>query len=104
MSTICIPVYTIHVHTHLHIYARPHINLYTMIFLTIVYEGRWPILSLAVSSSNRQCTVSVLIIVELARGCKGGRYFEPYFFRGGDLNCRTFNSESSTLTTMLLIH
>ena len=29
-------------------------------------EGRWPVLSLADSSSHRQCTVSVLIIVELS--------------------------------------
>jgi len=30
--------------------------------------SRWPVLSLAVSSFHRQCTVNVLIITELARG------------------------------------
>ena len=41
------------------------------IFLASAYEGGWPVLSLAVSSSHRQCTVSVLIIAELARGAGG---------------------------------
>ena len=40
------------------------------IFLALAYEGAWPVLSLTVSSSHWQCTVSVLIIAELARGCK----------------------------------
>ena len=41
------------------------------IFLASAYEGGWPVLSLAVSSSHQQCTVSVLIIAELARGAGG---------------------------------
>src|SRR5688572_26057368 len=40
------------------------------IFLASVYEGGWPVLSLTVSSSHRQCSVSVLIIAELARWCR----------------------------------
>ena len=42
-----------------------------LIFLASAYEGGWPVLSLTVSSSHWQCTVSVLIIDELARGADG---------------------------------
>ena len=34
------------------------------ILLATAYEGRWPVPSLAVSSSHWQCTVSVVIITE----------------------------------------
>jgi len=37
------------------------------VFLALAYEGRWPVLSLAISSSHWQCTVSVLILAELAK-------------------------------------
>jgi len=40
------------------------------IFLASAYEGGWPVLSLTVSSAYWQCAISVLIIGELARGCK----------------------------------
>jgi len=34
--------------------------------LTLAYKGVWPVLSVHVSSSYQQCTVSVIIIAELA--------------------------------------
>jgi len=37
-------------------------SLSDFIFSVSAYEGRWPVFSLAVSSSHRQCTVGVLII------------------------------------------
>ena len=46
-------------------------NVSDFIFLPSAYEGIWPVLSLATSSSQWQCTVSVLIIAELARGAGG---------------------------------
>ena len=47
-----------------------------------------------ISSSNRQCMVSVLIITELANWCRND---ELNFIRGGDLNPE-LSIESSTLT------
>lgn len=42
-----------------------------IICLASAFEGRWPVASHAVSSSQWQCTVSVFIIYELARGADG---------------------------------
>ena len=41
------------------------------IFLASAYEGGWQVLSLTVSSSHWQCSVSVLVIAEFARGGGG---------------------------------
>jgi len=52
----------------------PHIDF---ICLASAYEGgRWPFLSLIVSSSHQQYTISVLIIAEWARGRKWDRNLE----------------------------
>jgi len=45
-----------------------------VVFLSWTYKGWWwPVLYLAVSSSHWQCSVSVLIIAELARGHRQSR-------------------------------
>ena len=41
-----------------------------IIFFAMTYDGKWPVLSLAVSSSHGQCTVSGLVVAELARGAE----------------------------------
>src|SRR6218665_706095 len=43
-------------------------SISAFIFLVSAYESRQSVLSLAISSSHRQCTVSVLVLAELARG------------------------------------
>ena len=40
------------------------------IFLALAYEGQLPVLSLAVSSSRRQCMASIYIMGELAGGAE----------------------------------
>ena len=45
--------------------------------------------------------VSVLIIAELARGCRWNRNLEPNFCLGRDLNAEPLDWQSSTLTTRL---
>ena len=69
------------------------------IFLALAYEGRWPVLSLTISSSHWQCAVSVLIIAELTRGRRWSRNLEPNFCPGRDLNPEPHGWRSSTLTT-----
>ena len=69
------------------------------IFSASANEGGWPVLSLTVSSSHWQCTVSVLIIAESARRCKWSRNLEPNFSSGQDLNLWPHVWRSSTLTT-----
>jgi len=53
--------------------------LATSFFLAMAYEGGWPVLSLAVSSSHWQSAVSVLLIDELAMGRRWNRNLEPKF-------------------------
>lgn len=38
-------------------------------FLASAYQGGWPVLFLAISTSHQQCTMSILFITELTRGC-----------------------------------
>ena len=56
------------------------------IFLVSIYEERWPVLSLTVSSFHWQCTINVLIVAELARERRWSRNLEPNFRPAWDLN------------------
>jgi len=69
------------------------------VFLASAYEIWWPVLSLAISSSHRHCTVGVLIIAELARACRWSRTLDASFCPGRDLHPRPYGRQSSTLTT-----
>ena len=50
-------------------------------FLASAYEGEWPCLFLAVSSSHRQRTVSLLITSELVRRHRWNRNLGPLEYR-----------------------
>src|SRR5678816_1871320 len=52
------------------------------IFLASAYEGGWPVLSLAVLSSDRPCLISVFIIAELSRGHRWNRIWKVLPWRG----------------------
>ena len=56
------------------------------VFSASAYEGGWPVLSHAISSSHWQCMVYVLIIARLARGCRWSRNIKSNFYPRGDLN------------------
>ena len=71
------------------------------IFLATAYEGGWPVLSLTVLSSYWQSAVSVLIIAELARGCRWSINLGPNFCPGRGLNPKLSGWQSSTLTNRL---
>ena len=68
------------------------------IFLASACEGDWPVLFLTISSSHWQNMVSVLIIAELARGCRCRRNLKPNLCPGWDLNPEMLKWQSSTLT------
>ena len=65
------------------------------VFLASVCEGRWPVLSLIVSSSHWQCAVSILIIAAFARGCRWSRNLKPNFCFRWDLNPKPLDWQSS---------
>ena len=70
------------------------------IFLDSTYEGRWPVLSLTISSSQWQRMVSVLIIAKLTRGCRWSRNLEPNFCSGQDFNHKPLDWQSSKLSNI----
>ena len=70
------------------------------IFLAFAYQGWWPVLSIAVSTSYLQRAVSVLIIAELARrGSDGAEISNQISAQAKDLNPEPHDWQSSTQTT-----
>ena len=69
------------------------------IFLASAYEGGWPVLTLIVSSSHWQFTVSVLIIAELSRGVGGVEISNQISALDGIWTPKPLDWQSSTVTT-----
>ena len=68
-------------------------NVSDFIFLASAYEGDWPVLSLALSSSLSQCTVSVLIEADaFLDTSENAEPLETHFYP-----CRDFHPEAITL-------
>lgn len=70
------------------------LSVTNIIFLALAYKDGRPVLSLSISSSHRQCTVSALIIAELA---KWNRNLITGFCPLGDLNFQPPHWQSSKL-------